>query len=96
MKLVSVTKSDKSGKKLKAIFKDPKSGRTKKVYFGAAGMDDYTKTHDSAQRNRYLKRHSKDLRGDPTRAGYLSYYILWGKSTSLSSNISAYKRKFHL
>jgi hypothetical protein len=96
MKLVSITRSDKPGKKLKAVFKDEKTGRTKTTHFGAAGMDDYTKTHDTAQRARYRTRHAKDLKGDPTKAGYLSYYILWGNSTSISANISAYRSRFNL
>jgi hypothetical protein len=96
MKLVSITRSDKPGKKLKALFKDEKSGRTKTTHFGAAGMDDYTKTHDTEQRARYRARHSKDLKGDATKAGYLSYYVLWGDSTSVSANIAAYKSKFGL
>jgi hypothetical protein len=46
---------------------------------------------------RYRERHRKDLETkDPTRAGYLSYYILWGNSTSKQKNIQDYKRKFHL
>jgi len=60
--------------------------------FGAVGMDDYTLTHDKEQRDRYRTRHKKDLEtGDPKRAGYLSYYILWGNSTSLNANLTAYK-----
>ena len=96
MKLVSITRSDKPDKKLKAVFKDPATGRTRTTHFGAAGMDDYTKTKNVEQRTRYRQRHAKDLKGDPTRAGYLSYYILWGDSTSLAANISAYKHKFGL
>jgi hypothetical protein len=96
MKLVSITASDKPGKKLKAVFLNPETGRNRTTHFGAAGMDDYTKTHDEAQRTRYRQRHAKDLKGDPTRAGYLSYYILWGDSTSLTANIAAYKRRFNL
>jgi hypothetical protein len=30
------------------------------------------------------------------RAGYLSYYILWGDSTSMKKNIASYKKKFDL
>jgi hypothetical protein len=96
MKLVSITRSDKPDKKLKAVFKDHTTGRTRTTHFGAAGMDDYTKTKNVEQRTRYRQRHAKDLKGDPTRAGYLSYYILWGDSTSLAANISAYKHKFGL
>ena len=93
---MSIRKSDKAGKKLMAVFKR-ENGRTKTTYFGAAGMDDYTLTKDKEQRKRYRQRHKKDLATrDPTRAGYLSYYILWGESTSRRENIAAYKRRFNL
>jgi hypothetical protein len=94
-KLVSIVSSEKAGKKLKATFKD-ETGRTKTTHFGASGMDDYTKTHDTEQRARYRQRHAKDLKGDPTKAGYLSMFILWGNSTSVRDNISAYKSRFNL
>ena len=94
MKLVSISSSDRPGKKLKAVFKDEKTGRTKTTHFGASGMDDYTKTHDKEQRARYRARHGKDLKGDATRAGYLAYYILWGESTSISANVASFKRRF--
>ena len=95
MKVV-IKKSNKAGKKLMAIFtKD--NGRTKTTYFGSAGMDDYTLTKDKEQRARYRQRHKKDLQTkDPTRAGYLSYYILWGDSTSRQENIRSYKKRFNL
>jgi len=88
--------SSKPNKKLMAIFtKD--NGRTKTTHFGAKGMDDYTITKDKEQRSRYRQRHKKDLQTkDYTRAGYLSYYILWGDSTSRAENIKAYKRRFNL
>jgi len=75
-----------------AEFKD--GGRTR---FGSAGMDDYTLTHNKEQRDRYRTRHKKDLEtGDPKRAGFLSYYILWGDSTSLQANKSAYENRFNV
>ncbi len=96
MKLIKVVKSDKPNKKLMAIFKK-ENGRIKKTYFGASGMDDYTITKNKEQRTRYRKRHQKDLKTkDPTRAGYLSYYILWGDSTSIRENIKNYKSRFNL
>ena len=65
--------------------------------FGAVGMDDYTITHDKEQRERYRTRHKKDLEThDPKRAGYLSYYILWGDSTSVLANTRAYENWFNL
>jgi hypothetical protein len=95
MKMI-VKKSTKPNKKLMAVFtKD--NGRTKTTHFGSAGMDDYTITKDKEQRKRYRERHKKDLQtNDPTRAGFLSYYILWGDSTSRTENIKNYKKRFNL
>jgi len=93
---VKISKSNKEGKKLMAVF-TMDSGRTKTTHFGSAGMADFTKTKDKEQRKRYRQRHKKDLQTkDPTRAGYLSWYILWGESTSLRDNISSYKKRFNL
>ena len=96
-KLVEVVKSDRSGKKWKALFRNSETGRTKTTHFGASGMEDFTQHHDKERRERYRERHGKDLKtDDPTRAGFLSYYILWGDSTSFDRNLSAFKRKFSL
>jgi hypothetical protein len=96
MKLQSITDSDKPDKKLKATFLQD-NGRTKTTHFGAKGMQDYTIAKDKEQRERYRTRHKKDLEtGDPTKAGFLSYYILWGDSTSRATNIAAYKKNFNL
>ena len=93
---VVIKKSDKAGKKLMAVFTRD-NGRTKTTYFGQAGADDYTITKDKEQRKRYRTRHKKDLQtGDYTRAGYLSYFILWGNSTSRQENIRSFKSKFNL
>lgn len=94
--LVSVVKATDGVHKYVATFKK-ENGREKKTAFGAAGMDDYTLTGDKERRRLFRERHAKDLRtNDPTRAGFLSYYILWGDSTSLRTNIAAYRRKFGL
>jgi hypothetical protein len=96
MKLLSITPSTKADKKLMAKF-ETDTGRTKTTHFGAKGMDDYTITNDKEQRERYRTRHKKDLEtNDPTKAGFLSYYILWGDSTSRQTNISSYKKRFNL
>jgi len=91
-----VKKSDKPKKKLMAIFTDDK-GKKKITHFGSAGMDDFTITKNKEQRKRYRERHKKDLKtGDYRRAGYLSWFILWGQSTSRRENIAAYKKRFNL
>ena len=96
-KLVSIGKSDKAGKKMMATFMNKKTKRLKKTYFGASGMDDYTIKKDKEQRARYRARHKKDLKtNDYTRAGYLSYYILWGDKTNLKDAIKDYKKRFKL
>jgi hypothetical protein len=95
MKLISISDSSKPDKKLMAVFEN--DGRKKTTHFGAKGMDDYTIKHDKEQRDRYRTRHKKDLEsGDPTRAGYLSRFVLWGDSTSRKTNIAEYKKKFNL
>jgi ABC-type sulfate transport system substrate-binding protein len=95
MKLISIAESTKPDKKLMAVFDN--DGRKKTTHFGAKGMNDYTLTKDKEARDKYRIRHKKDLEtGDPSRAGFLSYYILWGDSTSKTKNISEYKKKFNL
>ena len=94
MKSVEIKNSTKADKKKMAIFYED-GKKIKTVHFGASGMDDYTKTKDKEQRKRYRQRHAPDLKTkDPMKAGYLSYYILWGNSTSLDENIKDYKKRF--
>lgn len=79
-----------------AVFEQD-NGRTKTTHFGDASATDYLHTKDKEQRERYRSRHAKDLQtNDPTRAGYLSYYLLWGDYSSLRSNVAAYRKKFNL
>ena len=93
-KLLSIKKSPNPKKKWRAEFL-MESGRTRNTDFGAAGMDDYLHTGDKEQRRRYRERHKKDMEtGDPTRAGYLSMFILWGDSQNFEKNLAAYKRRF--
>ena len=78
--------------KYTAIFDDGK-----KTSFGAKGYESYLDHHDKERRERYRKRHHKDLQtNDPRRAGFLSFYLLWGDSTNLQTNIASYKRRFNV
>ena len=96
MKLLDIKPSTKADKKYMATFQSD-NGRKKTTHFGAKGMDDYTLTHDKEQREKYRTRHSKNENwNEPVTAGALSRWILWGDSTSLKTNISAYKKKFDL
>ncbi len=98
-KLIKIEKANDGKHKFVAIFE--KNGREKRVPFGSKNMNDFTlfenKKEGLIHRDRYRIRHSKDLDTlDPTRAGYLSYYILWGDSTDINKNIKAYKKMFNL
>lgn len=96
MRLLSVERANDGKHKYAATFLTD-VGRKKTTKFGAAGMDDYIITGSREQRDRYRARHAKDLTtDDPTRAGYLAYYLLWGPSTSLDANIREYRRRFAL
>jgi len=95
MKLLRVVKSTNPKKKYMAIFLLD-NGRQKTTHFGYAGMNDYTLTKDKSARLRYWSRHAKDLRtNDPTRAGYLSLFILWNKST-VRASVADYRKRFSL
>ena len=91
MKLLRIEKATYPHK-YQAVFDD---GTVTK--FGYRPMEDYTQHHDKERRRLYRLRHKKDLEtGDPRRAGFLSYYILWGFSTDIHKNIVDYKRRFNL
>jgi hypothetical protein len=91
IKLVSIKRSTKSDKKLMATFET--NGRKKVIHFGARGYSDYSMHKNKERRQRYIKRHSKDLgTGNPARAGYLSMFVLWNKPT-VGGGIADYRRR---
>jgi hypothetical protein len=95
MKLLTIQPSNRAGKKMMAMFDI--NGRSKTVHFGQKGADDYTITKDKEQRERYLDRHrAREDWADPTSAGALARWILWGPSTSIHDNIRTFKDRFNL
>ena len=93
---VIISDSTNPKKKLMATFYDNEGKKIKTTHFGQAGADDYTITKDKEQRDRYRKRHKKDLdTNDYKKAGYLSFYLLWNKPT-LTESIKDYKKRFNL
>lgn len=91
-KLKSVKRSPNPAKKWRATFTD--GDKEKNTDFGAAGMNDFTITKDEERRRLYRERHAKDLNtGDYTRAGFLSYYLLWNLPT-LTASIADFRRRF--
>ena len=91
VKLLSVTKSDRAGKKFVAKFDDGTQ-----THFGAAGYEDFTTHGDEARKKRYLDRHrANENWNDYKSAGSLSRWILWNKK-SLRESIQDYKQRFSL
>jgi len=99
MRLVSVKRSTRDGKKWMATFCDCKGGTKcaptdrRVVHFGATGYQDYTTSHDKERRRLYRIRHAKEKNQKPDTPGALAYHLLWGESTSLQTNIAAFRKK---
>ena len=56
----------------------------KKIYFGAAGMSDFTKHKDKARKQRYIDRHKKNetwTESGIETTGFWSRWLLWNKPT---------------
>lgn len=96
IKLKGVEKAPANSKyKFVAVFEVDRKGVMvqKRVNFGARGYEDFTIHKDPERRDRYIQRHKKDLQTmDPTRAGYLSMYVLWNKM-SFDASVRDYKRR---
>jgi hypothetical protein len=98
MKYAQLKKSSVQGKKYTLVFFDADRKKVKTIQFGQAGADDYTKTGDKDQRDRYRDRHTntRENHDVPDTPASASYWILWGNSTSLSANYNAYLKRFNL
>lgn len=101
--LHGIKRSDRKDKKYAAKFclcekfDECKGKHTKEVHFGAKGYEDYTEHHDKDRRENYIARHEPTEKwNQPDTPGALSRWILWGPSTSIARNISAFRKKFKL
>jgi hypothetical protein len=86
-------KSDKPNKKFYIITND-----NKKVYFGAAGMSDFTIHKDPVRKLKYIVRHQKRENWTKTgidTPGFWSRWYLWNKPT-LQASYDDIKKKFLL
>ena len=92
LKLVSIQRSPRVGKKYRATFNDGTH-----TDFGAEGYEHYGSGHrDEERKRRYLQRHrARENWNNPKSPGALSRYVLWNKK-SLSASIADYKRRFNL
>ncbi len=101
MWLLSVLRSDRKDKKYKATFcmctkkNECKGSNHKTVHFGQKGYSDYTVHGDDKRKEMYLARHKANENwNDPTTAGALSRWILWGNSRSLTVAIEQFRKRF--
>jgi len=97
MVYVQLKKATTQGKKYTLIFFDKDRSKTKTIHFGQAGADDFTKTGDKEQRDRYRDRHSnsRENHNVPDTPASASWHILWNKP-SVSASYNAYLKKFNL
>ena len=90
----------KSEKRYRAIFRIHKGGDIIKITdFGVKNfkIGTYIDHGDKISRRNYRVRHKGDLdTKDFKRAGYLSYFLLWGEHSDLNKNIKDYKKKYNL
>lgn len=89
--LIHFGKSPKKDKRYVAVFRNP----TKTTHFGQPGAETYIDGASKEVREAYKARHKSDLKtGDPLRAGFLSYYVIWGKHRTAEKNLLSYMKKF--
>ena len=97
---MEIKPSTAKNKKFTAVFSHDKDGKRVKIktsQFGDSRYEDYNQHRDKSRRKLYRDRHAKDLKkGTYMSPGFLSYYLLWGDSSSLNTNIKKYKLKFKL
>lgn len=94
LSLEKVKASNHSKYKYEASFLDRNTNKTTITRFGSKGSEDYLMHKNPERRRAYIRRHEKDLRtNNPTRAGYLSYWLSWGPTTSMKENLAAYRQK---
>ena len=94
---INISKSDNPKKKYKIILTYDE-GKTKTIHIGQAGADDFTKTGDTAQKDRYITRHKKNENWSKSgidTAGFWSRWLLWNKS-SLSASKKDIENKFNV
>jgi hypothetical protein len=75
MVFVQLDKSDREGKKYKAVFYDDNRKKIITTHFGAKGYEDYTTHHDDERKQNYLSRHSKENWNDFMSAGIIKVKV---------------------
>ena len=92
----SLEESNQAGKKWRVNL--TVDGRSRTIHFGAAGMDDFTKTGDKIQKKRYIERHGKRenwTKSGITTPGFWSRWVLWNKPT-VAESLADVRKRFKL
>lgn len=91
-----IYESARKDKRFLAIFVE--NGIIKfKINFGSSTGFTFIDHGDIIKRENYLKRHAVNEDWEnPTTAGALSRWILWGDSDDIETNIKAFKKRFQL
>ena len=88
---VEISKSNKEGKKLKAVIDNKKT-----IHFGSTPYSDFTQHKDEDRKKKYLDRHKK--REDWTKtgidtAGFYAKHLLWSEQT-LEKSVDKLNKKY--
>ena len=98
----TLTKSNRKGKKYKAVFYNIDSFNRITTHFGSKNSTTYVSGASDNNRKNYIKRHApleKKFWMDKTKwymPSVLSVRILWGESTDIKKNIRDYKKHYNL
>jgi hypothetical protein len=98
MKLISVTRntSKMNPEKFVAIF-EKDDGKKIIRKFGVRDSLSYIDGASEKIRDAYRSRHEKDIANpDPASRGNLSFFLSWGDSRNLETNIREYKKRFNV
>ena len=93
MRFESIKQSTRKNKKLMITFSNPK----KTIHFGSKNSKTFLDHNDKKKRENYILRHQVNENwNDPLTAGTLSFYLLWGSSTDLNTNLKKYLNHFNI
>jgi Family of unknown function (DUF5754) len=93
MKLETIKQSTRRNKKLMITFSNPKTT----IHFGSKNSKTFLDHNDKKKRENYILRHKANENwNDPLTAGTLSFYLLWGSSPDLYTNLNTYLKHFNI
>ena len=94
-KFVQLLKASNGKNKYTAVFYDAMRKRIKTTSFGDINYQSYPDHQDLQRKQNYLSRHANEDWTDPQKAGTLSKFLLWNRTT-LSASYKDYRQRFKL